>query len=804
MTRPLRSARGRTVTFLAIAIFSVPGSGSAAEPLVTIPEFVAGPLPRNGDFSRYQSHGRPAEWNPAVESGKHDFRLDPVATGREFLLPPSAAVIATRETGRAYYFQEVPLLPGEYRLQVETSGTVGAKSQIAFATEGAEVTTGPMDLAEDWKRSELSLTVPQRTATIRLYADSQVGGIVRFRRVRLDPVRLKSSPVPFEDGTHIAGIVLPPDPTAAESFACCELQSYLHRMTGKTPGLKGRDYVEQGFLLYLGRAADAGRRSELNEQPADSYLIHGDDRGLHLAGNTDTGTLYAVYDFLKQQGCRWALPGNLGEVVPERKSLLRVADRVEIPDFDIRGFYQLAQDFFPGPDLAWIYFNIDDHFDWALRNRLNAFWVGGASLDFGAHRGHGWVQDSGHSFNASIAPHATYFKDHPDWYPLVNGKRMPVSDISPQLPNQLCVSNPELRDYTVELARTYFRDHPRAMVFAMNPMDGPNYNCECDACRALDPPGFEWKQDFSGFPVFPNLKLPPLSDRYLSYVNYVAERLAQSHPDKLIEFYTYASREPPVRERVAPNVMVKYIYLTGRAVNVSLMNPHDSKAHIEQRHLAGWRDAGSRHLAYYNYGDWEHPNAPLFWYFQISDLLQNLHRHYGCRSLMGETHTQVQNDPVWYAVMSQTLWNTETDYRQVIRDFCHSFYGASGPDLMDYYLLMDQAILASEAGKRTNYHPNAHWELSLEQLGRGNVLLDRALAKAGNDERLKQRIDLVRLSHAILTHMRSQNETTATQDIQAIRQTALERANALRSDRGFVVKLPTARSLKPVSPSNVP
>ena len=123
---------------------------------------------------------------------------------------------------------------------------------------------------------------------------------------------------------------------------------------------------------------------------------------------------------------------------------------------------------------------------------------------------------------------------------------------------------------------------------------------------------------------------------------------------------------------------------------------------------------------------------------------------------------------------------------------------------MDYYLLMDQAILASEAGKRTNYHPNAHWELSLEQLGRGNVLLDRALAKAGNDERLKQRIDLVRLSHAILTHMRSQNETTATQDIQAIRQTALERANALRSDRGFVVKLPTARSLKPVSPSNVP
>ncbi len=191
---------------------------------------------------------------------------------------------------------------------------MGAKAQIVFATEGAEVTIGLMDLKEDWKRSELSLAVPKQTATIRLHADSEAGGVVRFRRVRIDPMRLKSSPVPFEDGTHIAGIVLPPDPTAAESFACFELQNYLHRMTGKSPGLAGRDTVDERFLLHLGRAADARRRKELNEQPADSYLIQSDDRGLHLAGNSDTGTLYAVYDFLKHQGCRWAFPGQLGEV----------------------------------------------------------------------------------------------------------------------------------------------------------------------------------------------------------------------------------------------------------------------------------------------------------------------------------------------------------------------------------------------------------------------------------------------------------------------------------------------------------
>ncbi len=88
MIRPLRSARCRTVTFLVIAIFTVIGSGLAADSPEARPEFVAAPVPRNGDFSRYQSHGRPAEWNPAVESGKHDFRLDPAATGREFMTKP--------------------------------------------------------------------------------------------------------------------------------------------------------------------------------------------------------------------------------------------------------------------------------------------------------------------------------------------------------------------------------------------------------------------------------------------------------------------------------------------------------------------------------------------------------------------------------------------------------------------------------------------------------------------------------------------------------------------------------------------
>jgi len=786
-----------TRQFALVALFVLVSLPVSAQQTVPSPEGSAlAMVPRNGDFTRYQGWGRPAEWHPAVESGKHTFRLDPPVTGRQFILPPSAAVIETQAAGRAYYHQTVSLLPGQYQLAADFSGTADAKVEVAFSSKGTDATTGLVGAKPEWQSHSLKFTVSEQTGTIRLYSESPGGGRARFRSIRMTPLVLESAAVPLHGGKPLAGIVLPADPTPAERHACHELQHYVHRITGKTPGLKGRDRIAEGLFVYLGRAADARHRDLIARKPADSYLLKTDATGISLCGNTDTGTLYAVYDFLKQHGCLWALPGAPGEDVPRRDSFGAIRDKVESPDYDIRGFQVLPQDFFPGPDLGWIYANIDDYFDWAVRNRMNAIWTGGATLDLGPHRGHGWMQESGHSFNATIAPHARYFEKQPEWYPLVKGKRMPVSDIPPGLPNQLCVSNPSLRDYTVKLAQDYFRDHPRARVFAMNPMDGPNYNCECKGCRALDPGGYEWNQDFSEFPRFPKLKLPPLSDRYLDYVNAVAQRLAKSHPDRLVEFYTYASREPPSQHKVAPNVLVKYVYLTGRGVNVSLMDPKDPKARLEQRHLKGWRDPGTKHLAYYNYGDWEHPDAALFWYFQISDLIKSLREHYHCRGLLGETATNLQADPIWYAVMAECLWKSNTDYRGVIGDVCVRFYGPSGSVMRDYFLLMDQDILASKASSEPDYHPNARQDRALKTLEKGNELLDLALRKAGTEDVVKQRIDLARMAHAVVTYVRATNEKEPTSASRAIARRAFEHANTLRASRGFMVKLATAKQLQ--------
>jgi hypothetical protein len=775
---------------------------------------------KNGDCSTYQGWARPAGWLIATEAGKHTLSVDPVP--RQPVQRQSVAVVNSEAAGQGYVWQTVKLLEGAWRLRVEVAGSPDAKAQLEVARSVSRQSE-PVAVTKEWKSLELDIPRVTGETGIHLRFYSLSGGIVKFRRVRLDAIRLKSEPVPIEGGDVLGGLVLAAKPTAAERFAAYELQRFVQQMTGKTPGIQGRDEVFDGRRIHIGTVAvdrdtSAKRKrvsrsplatntnteqaahslalraciGKLKGLPADAYLLHRGDSATTLAGNGGLSTLYAVYDFLNQQGCYWVTPGESGEVVPRRDALAAVKSRVVSPDFPlVRSFFTGFQQFFPGG--GWIYIDLDDYRDWAVRNRFNSIWTGGPTLDLGADRGHGWIQNSGHSWNATIAPHGKYFAEHPEWYPLVKGNRMPRSDVSIRLPNQLCVSNQELRDYTVELILKYFRENPRSRMFPMSPMDGPNYNCECDNCRALDPPGYEWNQDFSDFPRFPKLKLPPLADRYLNYVNHVTERVAKVYPDRLIEFYNYASRVPPSRERVHPNVSVKFTYHSGREINVGLMDPHDPLAQKERGWLDAWAKSGTRFLTYYPYTDWEHPDAAIHWYADVSDLLGNLKTRYGCVGTMGETHTTVQADPMWWAIYARTLWDVDTNYRQVIRELCRAYYGAAASELTQFYLTMDAAVLHREGERPANYDPNKRLEFSLDEIQRGRELLGRAAEKVESDPLLLRRVDQARFAHALLTLVRTGSESNETKRSAEIRRKALNTANELRSKYTMMVRQSTLR-----------
>jgi len=271
---------------------------------------------RNGDFSTpYQPWGRTA-WHFAINSGKHDVRMDPAQP--EVINPPAVAVLETTIDGSCYFYQNLPLMKGDYRLGVDVSGTDKAKVRVSFGCGETTVGSELMNVGRNWISVQLDLSAPGGNGTITLNSISPAQQAAKFRKVRVDIMKLASSPVPFEDGSYVGSLVLPDEPTIAEQFACYELQRYIFKITGLVPGLKGRDTVHQGKVIYLGRAANREELGKLRSLLEDSYIVNSQENKIALAGKTDQGTLYAVYDFIRQQGVRWIVPGDLGEIVPQR------------------------------------------------------------------------------------------------------------------------------------------------------------------------------------------------------------------------------------------------------------------------------------------------------------------------------------------------------------------------------------------------------------------------------------------------------------------------------------------------------
>ena len=175
-------------------------------------------------------------------------------------------------------------------------------------------------------------------------------------------------------------------------------------------------------------------------------LIKTDSLRLVIAGGNDKGTLFGVYTFLeKYLGCRMYAPGV--KIIPEKDTMLlgKINDK-EVPEYNYRTIhYKVSWD--------------AEYVDW---HKLNHD-AEGERPAWGT-----WV----HTFN-SLVPPETYFRDHPDYYALRDGKR---------LPTQLCLSNPEVLKVVIQNLRRQIAQNPAAKYWSVSQNDNRQY-CMCDECR---------------------------------------------------------------------------------------------------------------------------------------------------------------------------------------------------------------------------------------------------------------------------------------------------------------------------------
>jgi hypothetical protein len=143
---------------------------------------------------------------------------------------------------------------------------------------------------------------------------------------------------------------------AWEARAAKDLAKYIEMMTGASPGIAdttesiekalGRDdpIILVGEIALRTRPALRKRLEQVAKKNpilrADAIVALRTEKRVYLAGLTDDGHYHAVSHLLHRWGCRWYLPTDFGECIPERDILsIDELDHAYASPFELRSYW---------------------------------------------------------------------------------------------------------------------------------------------------------------------------------------------------------------------------------------------------------------------------------------------------------------------------------------------------------------------------------------------------------------------------------------------------------------------------------
>ena len=496
-------------------------------------------------------------------------------------------------------------------------------------------------------------------------------------------------------------VAVAPDAAEPVRFAADELRRYLALLLGAPLPAEGRAGAPR---IELGVVPDAALGDE-------GYDLVSDGPVFRLVAGGPAGAVYGAYEFLRRYGgCQFSGLGPEGEHVPRR-------ERVEIPEGRLRRKPQLwyrglqAYGRTPAnPDLDI------QRFDWMAKNGMNYVMVtpvpdvpdyrGERSVD--PHTGraidpapadrytNGWFRehwlpeirkrglkvDMNHHNLFYWLPPDVYFRDHPEWYALVNGERTRQAG---QL--CLCTSNADAVATLIENVKAYLRANPEVKLVGVIPEDGGGY-CLCDACR---------REDASPDDVFriggplrvrdSEAENPSIVRRYARLVNRVAAAVRDEFPDVRIGSAHYASLVfAPRGIRLEPNV-VPWIAMYWRCGAHALTDARCPTNDFFLYELKKWIRAHGGQVILYEYymGMSAQISAP----YPMADVIC---REWPALKAMGIGGATVQSGSgshntyaLNYLAFARHGWDDAVDYGRLRDDFLLGLYGSCAAAVRPIY-----------------------------------------------------------------------------------------------------------------------
>ncbi len=525
-----------------------------------------------------------------------------------------------------------------------------------------------------------------------------------------------------EDGQAVARIHVPDGATSQERFAAEELRRYIEKATGARlsieTGAPDRDApaVVVGEIARLGLM---GHTAGARERALSVEGVVNRTTGKHLivAGGGPRGVVYAAYDLLERIGYRWYWPGESGEVAPSL-DVVAFEDLAYAHDPSFVRRHAMGSPGDRWEDVEWG----ADLVDWLVKARQN-FWLrnppGEEYEDFLEKRGGTYTKiGSGHNWR-HIIPADRHFEAHPEWFPMVKGKR--------QSGGQLCLSNPEVLERLTEYALGGARqmaDNPDVMFIDMTQNDGHDW-CECEACRAID------DRDPSTH-----------ADIVLWAINQIAETVKEQYPNAVLFTFAYAgSAGLPDWIEPAENVMIEqtnYCFNYG----ASFLSPESGRGTLFKQQIDVWTPVTRLHGIYEYFGFYNWLEALPVTLYRLPEEVP-YYKHLGIHGFYSETEQRWSTNHLLYYAFSRMWWDHETDVEAMFDEFLHLFYGPAEEPMRAFHMALETT------GGRDRY-----WSGNVSDLTRIYTpdvratcrrSLDNARRLAAEDPLVLSRLDFIEL-----------------------------------------------------------
>ncbi len=489
-----------------------------------------------------------------------------------------------------------------------------------------------------------------------------------------------------ERGGRGFAIGIPASPTPAQRTAAEELRHYLGRVTGCDLAILEGTSPEKGILLSSGDGTLG----------ADGYSLVARPPLLEIQADGIHGHLFGAYGLLEDHaGVDWFASDFTNIPVRASVSVPAGLDRTERPAFELRDMGE---------------YDVTRHVEFAAHLRLHGrHFTFPKSLGGDSFRMDGVLVNS-HTFERIIPP-GKYFKDHPEWFSMVNGKRIDLS-------TQLCLTNPEMTAKAMKFVLARIKANPRVKYFGVSQNDCFN-RCECPSCKALE--------EAEGSPAGP----------VIAFVNKIAEAVEKVDPSITITTLAYQwSRKPPKTIRPRPNMVIVLC-----DIECDMSRPlatSRSKTNIAfMEDLRGWGRLTKR---IYLWDYFVNYRLFPFAFTDIDAVAANLRmfRENGVTQVYEEgdnrgPHSDSAQLKAW--LFAHLLWNPGADVEALIERFISGYYGKGAPFVREYYRTYRKAVELRD--ERT--HPMRCFEdirtapTPMSFYDRGSELWTKALEAVADD-----------------------------------------------------------------------